>query len=42
MPAPGQYQLFKSEAEIKAERKRLAYRKVSVADRCTYLDGVQY
>jgi hypothetical protein len=42
MPAPGQYQLFKTEAEIKAEKKRLAHRKISVADRCTYLDAVQY
>lgn len=42
LPAPGQYKLFKTDEELKAEKKRLAHRKVSVGDRCTYLDAVQY
>ena len=41
-PGPGQYKLFKDDKEIKEEKKRLAHRKVSMADRYTYLDAVQY
>jgi hypothetical protein len=40
--SPGQYRLFLSESEIKAEKERLARRKVNVSERITDLDAVQY
>lgn len=41
-PAPGHYNLFKSDKELQAEKKRLASRKIKYDDKISYLDHVQY
>lgn len=41
-PAPGQYNVVKTLKEEESEVKRLAAKKVTVPDRITYLDEVQY
>lgn len=41
-PAPGHYNLFKSDKELQAEKKLLASKKVKYNDKISYLDHVQY
>lgn len=42
LPAPGQYNLCKSQKEIDAELKKLASKKVEPKTKINYLDEVQY
>ena len=41
-PAPGAYNLVKTQKEVEAEKKRLASKKIKEQDRTSYLDGIQY
>lgn len=41
-PAPGSYNVIKTLKEEEGEAKKLAAKKVNVAERISYLDEVQY
>lgn len=41
-PAPGHYNVFKSDKEIEAEKRRLASKKIKYNDKINYLDHVQF
>jgi len=41
-PAPGQYNLVKTQKEVDADKKKMKERKIPVQDRISYLDEVQY
>ena len=41
-PAPGAYNVVKTQKQVEAEKKRMATRRIKEQDRTSYLDGIQY
>ena len=41
-PAPGQYNVMKTQKEIESDKKKMAQKKIPVQDRISYLDNIQF
>jgi hypothetical protein len=41
-PAPGHYNIIKTDKEVEAEKKKMASKRIKPSDKINYLDHIQY